>query len=87
MGAPEDRIPEDCVWNRDELIKYLGPIRMLIYKNVSRFQLDQFGDGRVQKESMISNVQVDEYRPSWINTKIRSNLLADESQFMQFGIA
>ena len=56
MGAPEDRIPEDCVWNRDELIKYLGPIRMLIYKNVSRFQLDQFGDGRVQKESMISNV-------------------------------
>ena len=41
----------------------------------------------MHKESVISNIQVDEKRPSWINTKIRSNLLADETQFVQFGIS
>ena len=34
----------------------------------------------------MTRIQIDEYRPSWINTKITNNLLADETQFVQFGI-
>ena len=37
LGGKEDAIPEDCNYDRDELIKYLGPLRMLIWKNVGRF--------------------------------------------------
>ena len=86
LGGTEDRIPADCNWEKDELIKYLGPLRMLTYKNVGSFQLDEFGHDRVIKESTMTQTQFDEHRPSWINTKMRYNLLADETQFLQFGI-
>ena len=54
LGGKEDRIPEDCNWDRNELTKYLGPIRMLIYSNVETLQLDEFGEDRVIKESKIT---------------------------------
>ena len=37
------------------------------------------------KESIITNIQVDQHLSSWISTKLTSNLLADETQFLQFG--
>ena len=37
IGGTEDRIPEDCNWDRDELLKYLGPLRLLIYNNMGSF--------------------------------------------------
>ena len=36
-------------------------------------------------ESEITTMQVDEYRPNWVNTKIRQNVLQDETQFLQYG--
>ena len=52
----EDRIREDCNYDRDEFIKYLGSLQMLIWKNVGSFQLDEFGNERVQKESLITRI-------------------------------
>lgn len=40
LGGKVDRIPDECNWDRDELVKYLGPLSMLIYKNEGSFQLD-----------------------------------------------
>ena len=37
IGGKEKRIPDDCNYDRDELIKYLGPLQMLMYENVGRF--------------------------------------------------
>ena len=38
LSSTEDKIPEDCNFERDELMQYLGPIQMLIYSNTGRFQ-------------------------------------------------
>ena len=32
-------------------------------------------------------MQIDEYRPSWINAKIRNNELVDEIGLVQYGVA
>ena len=81
-ATEDDRIPQNCNYDKDKLIEYLGPIQMLIYKNIGSFQQDEYGNERVKKESSISRIQVDEYRPSWINTKISNNVLYDETQFI-----
>ena len=36
-GTNESRIPENCNSNRDELIKYLGPLQMVLYFNSGEF--------------------------------------------------
>lgn len=54
LGGEEDKIPDDCNYDKNELIKYLGPLRMLIWKNVGRFELDEYGEGRISKESVIT---------------------------------
>ena len=38
------------------------------------------------KESVISAKQFDNARPSWINTIVQSNLLADETGLVQWGV-
>ena len=35
--GPEDRIPEDCNFDKEAFLKYLGPLQMIIYKNVGSF--------------------------------------------------
>ena len=37
LDGDADRIPEECNYDRDKLIEYLGPIRMLVYYNSGRF--------------------------------------------------
>jgi len=75
----ENRIPEDCNWDKDKLIEYIGPSQMLLYYNVGRFQLDEFGERRIKKSSVVKPIQFDEYRPTWISNSITSNELADET--------
>ena len=58
---------------------------MLIYQNVGRFQLDEYGEKRIVKESVVTQIQPDTERPSWINTVIESNLLIDETSLLQLG--
>lgn len=41
----------------------------------------------MQKISVITSMQFDEKKTSWLNTLIQSNLLADETGFLQWGIA
>ena len=33
----DHRIPENCNRDKEELIKYLGPIQMLVYRNIGSF--------------------------------------------------
>ena len=79
MGGAVDRIPENCNWDKHKLMKYLGPLEMIMYSNFESFQLNEFGNDRIKKESKIKPLQVDETRASWINTKIINNKLADET--------
>ena len=55
-GGIEPRIPDDCNFDRQKMLDYLGPLQMLIWKNVGRFQLDEFGNRRIQKESVVTPI-------------------------------
>ena len=72
-NAEEDRIPEDCNWNKTALIDYLGPIEMVIYKNEGRFVLDEYGEDKITKESKVTRIQMDEHRPQYIFTRLVTN--------------
>ena len=37
LGGEEDRIPEDCTFDRDELMEYLGPLKLVVYHNHGEF--------------------------------------------------
>ena len=58
---------------------------MLIYKNVGRFSLDEYGEKRIDKDSVVTELQPDTLSASWINTIIERNLLSDESHLLQLG--
>ena len=87
IGGTEDRVPEDCNYDRDAFMKYLGSIQMLMYFNKGQFELGEFGDESVSYSSDIKVVQAASDRPSWIWTKLVQNLLADETNFIQLGNA
>ena len=40
---------------------------MLFWRNEGRFQVDEYGDKRIQKESVISHMMFDTQAPNWIN--------------------
>ena len=33
IGGTDDRVPEDCNYDKEALIEYLGSIKMLMYYN------------------------------------------------------
>ena len=68
------------------MIKYLGPLQILIYRNAGRFQLDEYGENRIIKESILEAKQFDNSKPSWINTIIQRNRLSDEVGLVQWGV-
>ena len=65
-----DSIPENCNYDHGKLIKYLGPIEMLVYSNSPGFLQDKYGDERVKKESSFTQILVDHEKPNWIKTEI-----------------
>ena len=39
-GGKEDRIPDDCNYNKQAMLDYLGPLNLIVYYNTGEFQLD-----------------------------------------------
>ena len=87
LGGTEDKVPEDCNYDREAFMKYLGSIQMLMYFNKGQFELGEFGDESVSYSSDIKVVMAASDRPSWIWNKLVQNLLADETNFIQLGNA
>ena len=44
IGGAVDRIPDDCEFDRNKLIEYLGPLQMLIYHNYGDFNINEYGN-------------------------------------------
>ena len=60
---------------------------MLVYYNKGQLNVDKFDDESISYSSAMSHVQVASDLPSWVDTKIIPNLLADETEFIQLGNA
>ena len=65
-----NRINEDCVWDRDEFINWIGPFNAVIYYNSAAFRQNEFGDDRIRDFSALTSVQSDQNRPNYIATFI-----------------
>ena len=59
---------------------------MVVYFNEGTFQLDDFGQSRIKKRSVLKRMQVDETRPNWISTTVNKNLLIDGSNYLHYGL-
>ena len=53
LGGTEDRIPDDCNYDKDALIEYLGSIQMMMYYNQGQFVRDAFGDESISHSSTL----------------------------------
>ena len=62
---------EDCNWDKDELISYLGGTFLLnIYYNEGVFDVKNFGKDKIKQQSSLKTVTVSSETPSWIQTSI-----------------
>ena len=50
----------------------------MVYFNQESFKQDEYGDLRIGRQSVIRNIQVDEYRPNYVDLYIWKNQLQDE---------
>ena len=87
FGGTESGVPENCNFEKEKLLKYLDTLQMIIYYNAGEFQLDEFDQHRIRRSSYVHSIQIDPKRPNWIETTVQQNLLADETGFLQWGIA
>ena len=53
FNATEDKIPEDCNWDRDAAIDYIGEINILAYYNQGRFMPNEYDESPVLSYSVV----------------------------------
>ena len=41
-------IRDDCIWNKTEVLEYMGLFQSQFYYNSERFQSDEFGENRIR---------------------------------------
>lgn len=83
----EDRTYENCNDDKAKLLEYLNGLPVLIvYQNTARFNINQYGDQSIKKESVMT-VRRSNVENSWTRTRVRHNMLEDETGLLQLGIA
>ena len=54
----EDRVYENCNEDQAKLLEYLkGMPNMIIYQNVGRFIIDEYGDSSIKRESALKIIR------------------------------
>ena len=44
LGGSEDRIGEECIWDREKQREYLQPPNLIAYFNQERLNIEEYGD-------------------------------------------
>ena len=87
IGAKENNIREDCVTDRDSVVKQLDKMTIFVYYNYGKFVHDSFGEASILKQSKIEKIRADEYSPHYYSSFIQNNELNDEADYIQWGQA
>ena len=82
LGGKDDRIPQNCIEDQGEQIKYLGSLNMLAYFNQESFLQNEFNELSIYRHSVIENIQADELRANWIYCQMSKNLLSDKTELI-----
>lgn len=75
-----------CNKTKQELIDYLGPSNLILYYNAPRFDEQKFDGTHIIKESVIHNMQFDNFKPNFFTGKIMLSELEDEVSWIHLGI-
>ena len=51
----------------------------MLYHSEDRLGAAIFGDDSITRHCSLSNTQVSEYNPNWVNTKVERHILSDET--------
>jgi len=71
LGGTEDKIPKECIPDLAKQLEYLGPMNMQVYYNTESFVQDEYSqESRIMRSSTLQTVQVDEFRPNWLLSKV-----------------
>lgn len=85
-GAPEARIRDDCIWDRDEAMKYMETINIVALYNEGHFLQDEISDDRrIEYRSTFRQLRADVSKPHWFPTFIHTTELQDEVKLIQYG--
>mmetsp|Transcript_42764 Transcript_42764/g.56462 ORF Transcript_42764/g.56462 Transcript_42764/m.56462 type:complete len:190 (-) Transcript_42764:1262-1831(-) len=79
LQAAEDRSRDDCDWDRDAAIDYIGDINVVTYYNQGRFMPDEFEDDPVLRYSIVHEMRADQSRPNWFKTYVENAEVSDET--------
>ena len=51
IGPTDDKVAEECIADRDEQMKYLGNMRLVIYTTEQEFNQEEYGDEAIMSRS------------------------------------
>ena len=83
-----ERGREDCNWDKEKLIEYLGASDYLnIYSNQSVLDMRDFGSSKLKKISVLGQVTIDPLKPNYEDTQIKRHEVVDEVSLLQLGFS
>ena len=89
FGYDPGVVPSDnptCVIDKEKQIEFLDPMNLVVMYNSEFLNVEKFGyESPVLKESIVYNQQIDPYKPNWFMTKLRTDVIEDETQFVKLG--
>ena len=85
MGYEDDFVSEECVSNFEEQTTAVGPINILWMVSYEKFYAQDFGKDKIKRRTKVMNQQVDQKTPIWIGYEVTTNVLQDETDFLQIG--
>lgn len=73
----------DCISDFEQQKEYLGnSIQFYWYSNYERLDKQSYGDNAIKKESKVQTMTLDVLRPSYIEARISSTELTDETDLV-----
>ena len=58
IGPTDDKVAEECIADRDEQMKYLGNMRLVIYTTEQEFNQEEYGDEAIMSRSRFVTRQI-----------------------------
>ena len=77
FGPTDDYKAKDCNDNRDEQIKYLGNMRLIVLTTEQVFNQQEYDSEVIETRSRFFTSQIDPNSPTWLSGELTVNELED----------
>lgn len=84
-NGEEATIRDDCIYEKQKVIDYLGLLQVTAYYNDKHFHQDKYGENRLSTYSTFKQIVTSPATASWIGVEFNRHRLVDETDFLQLG--